>query len=84
MVFNKLEYNREYSKSYYLKQKLIKFGNNKINNNIMEELTKVKKPIGNLAIQRQRIERELRKNQAKIDAYNAKQEKEQEKEKETK
>ena len=72
-MFNKLEYNRAYSKSYYQKQKdKLKTKSLGQENNIdldyME--TSKKKPIGNLALQRKRLERELRKNEARILAYN--------------
>ena len=53
-MFDKLTYNREYSKLYYLKQKQkkLQFKNNIIDNDIMSELTKVKRPQGNLALQK--------------------------------
>ena len=72
-MFNKLEYNRAYSKSYYQKQKdKLKTKSLGQENNIdldyME--TSKKKPIGNLALQRKRLERELRKNEARVLQYN--------------
>jgi ribosome-binding protein aMBF1 (putative translation factor) len=73
-MFDKQKYNREYSKIYYLKQKQqkLQFKNfNDENNNIdldYMELVK-KKPLGNLALQRNRLARELKKNEERVAAY---------------
>jgi hypothetical protein len=72
-MFNKLEYNRQYSKLYYLKQKeKLKMKGLGQENNISLDYMDIakKKPIGNLALQRKRLERELRKNEARILEYN--------------
>lgn len=74
-MFNKLEYNRAYSKLYYLKQKeKLKMKGLGQENNINVDYMDIakKKPIGNLALQRKRLERELRKNEARILEYNKK------------
>lgn len=72
-MFNKLEYNRAYSKSYYQKQKdKLKTKSLGQENNLNVDYMDIakKKPIGNLALQRKRLERELRKNEARILEYN--------------
>ena len=71
-MFNKMEYNRQYSKLYYLKQKekLKMKGLGQENNIDLEYMENKKKPIGNLALQRKRLERELRKNEARVLQYN--------------
>lgn len=71
-MFNKLEYNRQYSKLYYLKQKekLKMKGLGQENNISLDYMENKKKPIGNLALQRKRLERELRKNEARVLQYN--------------
>jgi uncharacterized protein YkwD len=73
-MFDKLTYNREYSKLYYLKmkQKKLQLKNNIIDNDIMAELTKVKRPQGNLALQKKRLARELKKNAERVAEYRAK------------
>lgn len=73
-MFDKLTYNREYSKLYYLKQKQkkLQLKNNIIDNDIMSELTKVKRPQGNLALQKKRLERELKKNAQRVADYREK------------
>jgi len=73
-MFDKLTYNREYSKLYYLKmkQKKLQLKNNIIDNDIMSELTKVKRPQGNLALQKKRLARELKKNAERVAEYRAK------------
>ena len=73
-MFDKLTYNREYSKLYYLKmkQKKLQLKNNIIDNDIMTELTKVKRPQGNLALQKKRLARELKKNAERVAEYRAK------------
>lgn len=73
-MFDKLKYNREYSKLYYLKQKQNKLqfkNNNDENNNIDLEYMDLikKKPLGNLALQRNRLARELKKNEERVKAY---------------
>jgi hypothetical protein len=67
-----MEYNRQYSKLYYLKQKekLKMKGLGQENNIDLEYMENKKKPIGNLALQRKRLERELRKNEARVLQYN--------------
>lgn len=71
-MFNKMEYNRQYSKLYYLKQKekLKMKGLGQENNISLDYMENKKKPIGNLALQRKRLERELRKNEARVLQYN--------------
>lgn len=71
-MFNKMEYNRQYSKLYYLKQKekLKMKGLGQENNINVDYMENKKKPIGNLALQRKRLERELRKNEARVLQYN--------------
>lgn len=72
-MFNKMEYNRQYSKLYYLKQKeKLKMKGLGQENNINVDYMDIakKKPIGNLALQRKRLERELRKNEARVLQYN--------------
>ena len=71
-MLNKMEYNRQYSKLYYLKQKekLKMKGLGQENNIDLEYMENKKKPIGNLALQRKRLERELRKNEARVLQYN--------------
>ena len=72
-MFNKLEYNRQYSKLYYLKQKeKLKMKGLGQENNLNVDYMDIakKKPIGNLALQRKRLERELRKNEARVLQYN--------------
>ena len=73
-MFDKLTYNREYSKLYYIKmkQKKLQLKNNIIDNDIMSELTKVKRPQGNLALQKKRLARELKKNAERVAEYRAK------------
>jgi hypothetical protein len=67
-----MEYNRQYSKLYYLKQKekLKMKGLGQENNISLDYMENKKKPIGNLALQRKRLERELRKNEARVLQYN--------------
>jgi hypothetical protein len=71
-MFNKLEYNRAYSKLYYLKQKdkMKPKGSEKENNIDIDYMDLVKKkPMGNLALQRKRLARELKKNEERVLAY---------------
>ena len=73
-MFDKQKYNREYSKLYYLKQKQQKLQcknfNNENNNIDLEYMDLVKKkPMGNLALQRNRLARELKKNEERVKAY---------------
>jgi hypothetical protein len=80
-MFNKAEYNKAYSKLYYLKQKeRMKPKGLGTENNIdidYMELVK-KKPMGNLALQRKRLARELKKNEERVLAYKNTLEKERE------
>lgn len=80
-MFNKAEYNKAYSKLYYLKQKeRMKPKGLGTENNIdidYMELVK-KKPMGNLALQRKRLARELKKNDERVAAYKLTLEKERE------
>lgn len=73
-MFDKLKYNREYSKLYYLKQKQnkLQFKNQTDeNNNVAIEYMDLikKKPLGNLALQRNRLARELKKNEERVKAF---------------
>lgn len=71
-MFNKLEYNRAYSKLYYLKQKdkMKPKGLDAENNIDIDYMDLVKKkPMGNLALQRNRLARELKKNEERVAAY---------------
>jgi hypothetical protein len=80
-MFNKAEYNREYSKLYYLKQKerMKPKGLGKENNLDIDYMELVKKkPMGNLALQRKRLARELKKNEERVLAYKNTLEKERE------
>lgn len=80
-MFNKAEYNRAYSKLYYLKQKeRMKPKGLEAEKNIdidYMDLIK-KKPTGNLALQRKRLARELKKNEERVQAYRNTLEKERE------
>lgn len=80
-MFNKAEYNREYSKLYYLKQKekMKPKGLGTENNLDIDYMELVKKkPMGNLALQRKRLARELKKNEERVLAYKNTLEKERE------
>ena len=71
-MFNKLEYNRAYSKLYYLKQKdkMKPKGSDAENNIDIDYMDLIKKkPMGNLALQRKRLARELKKNEERVLAY---------------
>jgi hypothetical protein len=72
-MFDKQKYNREYSKLYYLKQKQklhLKNFNDENNNIDLDYMELVKKkPLGNLALQRNRLARELKKNEERVAAY---------------
>lgn len=80
-MFDKLEYNRAYSKLYYLRQKdkmkpKVSDTENNINIDYMDLIKK--KPMGNLALQRKRLARELKKNEERVLAYKNTLEKERE------
>jgi hypothetical protein len=80
-MFNKLEYNRAYSKLYYLKQKdkMKPKGSDAENNIDIDYMDLIKKkPMGNLALQRKRLARELKKNEERVLAYKNTLEKERE------
>jgi hypothetical protein len=69
MVFNKQEYNKQYSKIYYIKQKqLLKLKT--LNNNNLDYMDLVvAKPLGQLALKRKRLERELKKTEERAKAF---------------
>jgi hypothetical protein len=80
-MFDKLEYNRAYSKLYYLKQKdkMKPKGSDTENNIDIDYMDLIKKkPMGNLALQRKRLARELKKNEERVLAYKNTLEKERE------
>jgi hypothetical protein len=80
-MFDKLEYNRAYSKLYYLRQKdkMKPKGSDTENNIDIDYMDLIKKkPMGNLALQRKRLARELKKNEERVLAYKNTLEKERE------
>jgi hypothetical protein len=69
MVFNKQEYNKQYSKIYYIKQKQL-LNLKTLNNNNLEYMDLVvAKPLGQLALKRKRLERELKKTEERAKAF---------------
>ena len=69
MVFNKQEYNKQYSKIYYIKQKQL-LNLKTLNNTNLEYMDLVvAKPLGQLALKRKRLERELKKTEQRAQAF---------------